>query len=70
MMTRTLDARGPGAWRREPECRLMDRRRFLTTLAGAALAAPGLTAFAPGRADADRRHRWVAVQRTIDGYVR
>jgi CubicO group peptidase (beta-lactamase class C family) len=47
----------------------MDRRRFLTALAGAALATPGLIAYATRRADADRGHRWATVQRMIDGYV-
>ena len=45
----------------------MDRRRFLSALAGAALATPGL--IATRRADANRGRRWTAVQRMIDGYV-
>jgi len=47
----------------------MDRRRFLTALAGGVLATPGLVAYTTGRADADRGHRWATVQRMIDGYV-
>ena len=47
----------------------MDRRRFLKTLAGAALASQGLIAYASRRAEADHGHRWATVQRVIDGYV-
>src|SRR5262245_4420785 len=47
----------------------MDRRRFLATLAGAALGTPSLIACATRQAEADRGHRWVTVQRMIDGYV-
>lgn len=49
--------------------RLMDRRRFLTVLAGAALATPGLLAYTTRPAVAARGRRWAAVQRMIDGYV-
>ena len=47
----------------------MDRRRFLTALAGAALATPSLLAWATRLAEAARGHRWATVQRLIDGYL-
>jgi Beta-lactamase class C and other penicillin binding proteins len=46
----------------------MDRRRFLTLLAGAALATPSLIGCV-ARAATRPAQRWTAVQRMIDGYV-